>query len=87
MIIDHSQTKELSDRRITEVAKWELASNENFLKSMLINRQDAIAAEYGNLYPLNDDEKKALMKFAINNSNEIFLKYAFKNDIFNENIF
>lgn len=54
MIIDHSTSKESIKQRVTEVAQWELQSNENFIQSMLINRQDAIAAEYGDRYPLDD---------------------------------
>jgi hypothetical protein len=51
---------------------------------MLINRQDYIAADYAEFYEkdLNED----LLKFAICNSNEIFLKYAFKNGHFDDYI-
>jgi hypothetical protein len=35
---------------VEEVANWKLISTDNFLKSMLINRHDYIAAEYGEFY-------------------------------------
>ena len=47
---------------------------------MLVNRHDFIAAQYGQFY--EKDINKTLLKFAISNSNEIFLKYAFKNGLF-----
>jgi hypothetical protein len=36
-----------SDELIGEVMKWELKSNENILKSLLLNQHDMIAADYG----------------------------------------
>lgn len=44
---------------------------------MLVNRHDAVAAEYGDRYLENIDND--LLKFAIINNNEIFLKYGFRN--------
>ena len=49
---------------------------------MLLNRQDRIAADYAEFY--EDDLNVDLLKFAIRNSNEIFLKYAFKNGHFDD---
>ena len=49
---------------------------------MLINRQDRIAADYAEFYP--NDLNVELLKLAIRNSNEIFLKYAFKNGHFDD---
>jgi hypothetical protein len=49
---------------------------------MLINRQDRIAADYAEFYPV--DLNVDLLKLAIRNSNEIFLKYAFKNGHFDD---
>jgi len=49
---------------------------------MLINRQDRIAADYAEFYPV--DINVDLLKLAIRNSNEIFLKYAFKNGNFDD---
>ena len=53
---------------------------------MLINRQDAIAAKHADKYPMSEENKRELLKFAIKNSNEIFLKYAFQNDYFSEDL-
>ena len=44
-IVDYSNTKESLNKRVEEVANWKLRSSESFLKSMLINRQDKIAAD------------------------------------------
>jgi hypothetical protein len=83
-IVDYSPTKEVIDARVDQVARWKLTSNESFLMSMLMNRHDFIAAEYGEYYPQNIEGEAGyeLMKYAITNSNEIFLKYAFKNGLF-----
>jgi hypothetical protein len=37
-----------SNELIREMMKWELKTNENILKSLLLNNQDMIAADYGN---------------------------------------
>ena len=47
---------------------------------MLINRQDIIASQFGKYYLAN--AKKSLLIFALDNSNEHFLKYAFRTQIF-----
>jgi hypothetical protein len=47
---------------------------------MLINRQDVIAAQFGESYKKNADTE--LLKFALKNANEQFLKYAFRQSIF-----
>lgn len=85
-IVDHSNTKELIDKRVEQVARWKLKSNENFIMSMLINRHDFIASMYGEFYPENIEGEAAneVVKHAITNSNEIFLKYAFKNGLFED---
>jgi hypothetical protein len=67
-------------QRVKEVARWNLDSTENFLKSMLINRQDVIISEFSSFYASYADDE--LLQFAINNSNQLFLKYALKNSIF-----
>ena len=56
--------------------KWELKSNENILKSLLINGKDMMAANYGHTQMQHADD--GLLKFAIDNENEVFLKYAFR---------
>ena len=66
-------------QKVKEVAKWKLNSTENFLESMLINRQDRIAAEFGNYYSIRADEK--LLVFAIKNSNSLFLKEALRSSL------
>ena len=83
-IVDYSNSKESIDEKVKQVAQWKLRSNENFLMSMLINRHDMIAAEYGEFYPscIEGENGHLLLKYAISNSNEIFLKYAFKNALF-----
>lgn len=56
-----------------------MKSNENFLKALLINRQDLVAVEYGEFYPEDTcRNRQELFIFALNNSNEMFLKYAFR---------
>lgn len=62
------------------VAYWRLRSNENILKSLLINRMDAVAAEVGNEYGFEEKDKRPLLLFAIRNENETFLKNAFSAD-------
>ena len=57
---------------------------------MLINRQDLIAAEYGEFYPdcINEDsgEGENLLLFAMNNSNEQFLKAGLRNTVIDHNL-
>lgn len=47
---------------------------------MLLNRQDVIAVEAGKFYIDNLDVE--LLIFALDNSNEHFLKFAFRNQLF-----
>lgn len=63
---------EAANQKVKEVARWKLKSTENFLESLLKNRQDVIAAEFGAFYFQNATQD--LLKFAINNHNEQFLK-------------
>jgi hypothetical protein len=65
---------------LASVAKWNLEFSENLLHSLLINRQDKIAAEYGKNYLKDADE--GLLRDAIKDSNEYFLKHAFRTQIF-----
>ena len=83
-IVDYSNSKQSIDSKVEQVAQWKLKSNESFLMSMLVNRHDKIAADYGMYYPSNIQEENGseLLKYAITNSNEVFLKYAFKNGLF-----
>lgn len=53
-------------------------SNENFLKSLLINGHDRIAAEYGHIHRKAGHAGIELMQFALDNENELFLKLALK---------
>ena len=50
-------------QRIKAVANWKLASTENFLESMLKNRQDEIAAEFSHYYERKCDFE--LLEYAI----------------------
>ena len=59
---------------------WKLKSTENFLKSLLNNKQDIIAADFGNFYSENATED--LLDFALRNENGYFLKHAFRRKIF-----
>ena len=59
------------------MAEWALASTEGILESLLRNRQDAIAAATGKFYK-QDSEIVELLMFAVDNQNEYFLKYAFR---------
>jgi len=47
---------------------------------MLINRQDAIAAEFSHYY--TENAEFALLEFAIKNSNSLFIKHAFRQLVF-----
>lgn len=80
-----------ADQRIRQIAQlFRFESSENVLMSMLKNRQDMVAANYGNNYRYcvqlkeYDAEKEEevftceLLLFAFKNQNEIFLKYAFR---------
>ena len=51
---------------------------------MLNNRHDFIAAQYGEFYDenLEGEEGWKLIQYAIANSNEIFLRYSFRNGLF-----
>ena len=60
--------------------KWELKSNENILQSLLINGKDMMAANYGHTQQQHAND--GLLKFAIDNENEVFLKYAFRYEVF-----
>ena len=81
-IVDYSNNKQVLNDRVEKVANWKLRSSESFLQSMLINRQDRIAADYAEFYQI--DINVDLLKLAIRNSNEIFLKYTFKNGHFDD---
>lgn len=59
---------------------WKLKSTENFLKSLLKNRQDVIAADFGNFYSENATEE--LLDYALKNENGFFLKQSFRRKIF-----
>ena len=72
-ILQHAP--ETATEKIRIIAeKWRLKSNENFLMSMLINRQDTVVNAYESFYRENQDEK--LFEFCIKNHNEIYLKQA-----------
>ena len=70
------------DEIIRGVADWKLTSNENFLKSLLINGHDMIAADYGHIHRKVGHAGIELMQFALDNENELFLKFALKQDVF-----
>ena len=71
---------------IRDVAKWKLGSNENILHSLLIHGHDMIAADHGHDYRKFKHANFELMKFAIDNENEMFLKHALKEDVFDGDI-
>ena len=74
--------EEETPQRIKQVANWRLRSTENFLQSMLTNRQDIIAAQYGQYYKDNAKEPD-LLRFALENSNEQFLKHGLRQEVLN----
>ena len=80
MIASYCKDNDGIERRVKAVAQWKLSSSENFLKSMLINRQDMVAAEYGKYYLDKVDDN--LLKFAIDNANSVFIKFAFRKGLF-----
>ena len=62
--------------KIRLIANWKLKSNENILKSLLVNGQDSIACEFAEFYL--HDAGMDLMIFCLRNYNEIFLKFALR---------
>jgi hypothetical protein len=62
------------------IADWKLEQSENFMMSLLVNRQDDIAKLYAEnyLHEVGDIENKEfdLMIFALRNYNETFMKHA-----------
>lgn len=50
---------------IGQIAKWAIQSSENFLLSLLLNRQDEVATQYCKIYM--KDAKIDLMIFALRN--------------------
>jgi hypothetical protein len=63
------------------IADWKLEQSENFMMSLLINRQDDIAKLYIHHY-LNEVSDSTLMLFALRNNNETFMKHALKESLF-----
>lgn len=62
--------------KIRAVAGFALFTSENFIMSLLINRQDAIAADNRHIKEYVHDLTAELMVFAIRNQNEHFLRFA-----------
>mmetsp|Transcript_43453 Transcript_43453/g.41916 ORF Transcript_43453/g.41916 Transcript_43453/m.41916 type:complete len:227 (-) Transcript_43453:2526-3206(-) len=77
-------TEENSNKFIKQIANWKLKSSENILKALLTSNQDKVACEVALFYIDNADIN--LLKFAITNYNEVFLKYSFRNQIFGSNL-
>ena len=69
------------------VAAWGLESSENIPMSLLINRQDVIAADSRIIKHYQLDCNSMLMVFAIRNHNEYFLKYALQQGLFSVDYF
>jgi len=63
------------------IADWHLEQSENFMMSLLINRQDDIAKLYIQHY-LHEVNDSSLMVFALRNNNETFMKHALKESLF-----
>jgi hypothetical protein len=66
------------------MAHWKIRTTENILKSLLKHHMDVVANEVSLYYIDSADE--ALLLFAMQNFNEIFLKYALRNSIIGSNI-
>lgn len=45
-----------NEPRIRAICDWRLKSSENFLKAMLVNRQDAIACDYASFFQRDCDD-------------------------------
>lgn len=76
---EQSEVKEKNaEECIIEVCKWRLNSSENILKSLLINRFDKIAALHGDSRYVDGDKDQEVFLFALQNENEQFLKYSFR---------
>lgn len=71
------------------MVQWEINSTENILKSLLINRFDKIAALYGDHRYVEDEYYKTqeVFLFALENENEQFLKYSFRDHPTNKALF
>ncbi len=81
-LIDYSD--EQVAPKIRQIGMWKIKSTENILKSFLSNNMDVVANEFSLFYIDNAD--KDLMIYALDNYNELFLKYAFRNGIFSQNL-
>ena len=62
------------------IASWKLEQNENFLMSLLINRQDKVACMWVDSYLF--DANEILMIFCLRNQNEVFMKHALQGSLF-----
>lgn len=72
--------------KIRAVTGFGLFSSENFIMSLLINRQDVIASDHRYIKAFAHDLTKELMVFAIRNQNEYFLRFTLFNQFLGGNI-
>jgi hypothetical protein len=72
--------REVRHRVGTIASTWKLKSNENFLQQMLVHRHDKIAADVGKSYA--ECATLDLLRFAVENSNVIFIKHALRKKLF-----
>ena len=81
MILEYCEEEAIQNIKI--MVEWKLTiSKESVLQSLLKHRQDQIAAEFCHNYAEHEDSGEVLFKYAVNNANEYFLKYALKNSFF-----
>ena len=69
--------------KIRAIAAFQLFTSENFIRSLLINRLDVIAAEHRYIKYYGQDLTADLVIFAIRNQNEEFLCFALQSEMLN----
>lgn len=73
--------------KIRCIAAYGIQTSENFIMSLLLNRQDAIASDNKFLKQYSNDLDEQLFIFAIRNQNEQFLRYALFNSLIGADLF
>lgn len=73
--------------KIRAIAGFSIFTSENFIMSLLINRQDVIAADHRHIKEYVHDLTPELMVFAIRNQNEQFLRFALFHSLLGAQLF
>ena len=73
--------------KIRKITSYGILTSENYLMALLINRQDAIAADKRFIKHYGHDLNEQLFRFAIRNQNEQFLKFALSQSLLGAELF